>query len=473
VIESQTPIYERVFAICEDYCFTDRWAFLKADEDLRRLPVETSLLQGQLSAEFTREALADAGVTVVNEDGSINLCPALTNGSGIVIALRDASRTIYDLLTEAGSLASREPPVLRVLGDRFTKLAASEFNERLLIAFSLEDVAVLRALRIPAVAATGLGDLPLDFVERLCDAGGIEYAASETESEPRPISGGAAPIRLQPRQRDDAIARQFKPEEVYPEDDQEANRQLEWKFGFVKWSVARFEASAPAEWQPVAEYFRKLDEYLGVEISQFDVWQLDEADRRRFEFFIEHDDPRRLREAIRESVDDALVAWDRCDHPEPSPAGETLAGDNPRNLIALFQLSCDGEGERFDVKVKKELRRKLQALIDERIFEPLAELAMQNPDLISRSLLLTAGQLSRMLHVKLALLGDRLSSAALSATTADANVITPNEMKEALALTDRILSISKEYHRCQPPSTINIIQAAHAPQRSLPSPNST
>jgi hypothetical protein len=52
-------------------------------------------------------------------------------------------------------LASREPPVLRVLEDRFTKLAAREFNQRLLIAFSLKDVALLRALGLPAVTATG------------------------------------------------------------------------------------------------------------------------------------------------------------------------------------------------------------------------------------------------------------------------------------------------------------------------------
>ena len=80
------------------------------------------------------------------------------------------------------------------------------------------------------------------------------------------------------------------------------------------------------EWRPVAEYFRKLDECLEVEISQFEVWRLDEADRRRFEFFIEHHDPRRLREAIRESVEDAQAAWEVFDEPELSATtGETLA----------------------------------------------------------------------------------------------------------------------------------------------------
>ena len=138
----------------------------------------------------------------------------------------------------------------------------------------------------------------------------------------------------------------------------------------------------------------------------------------------------------------------------------------------MFQLSCDSEGERFDIQRKKELRRELQALIDERICEPLAELAMQNPDLISRSLLLAAAQLSRTLHVKLAFLGDRLSEHRAFSTGADAEVIAPHEIKEVLAMTDRILKISREHHQCQPPSTINIIQAAHAPQRSLPSPGS-
>jgi hypothetical protein len=81
-------------------------------------------------------------------------------------------------------------------------------------------------------------------------------------------------------------------------------------------------------------------------------------------------------------------------------------------------------------------------------------------------------QLSRTLHVKLAFLGDRLSSAVLSPTGADAEVVAPHEIKEVLAMTDRILKISRENHQCQPPSTINIIQAPRAPQRSLPSPGS-
>lgn len=152
--------YDRVLPYCERYQIVGPLSFLPADDNVLCGPRDPEAMWTALKAEFSEEYLTGAGIACRAEDGSLMLAPELSGPDRILVALRISERGhVFDLLTEAGCLSKRQRPVFAVCGDWFADQPQLLEQRDVLVAFTLMDLVIIRALGLRATIASGLEDL--------------------------------------------------------------------------------------------------------------------------------------------------------------------------------------------------------------------------------------------------------------------------------------------------------------------------
>jgi hypothetical protein len=440
-------IYDRVLAHCARYEFDGRWSFVDADDDAYYSPTRPEILLADLIEQYWDPALVDAGVAS-SAGGSLSLRPELLVPDDLLFTLRTIAGQPYCLLTGGGCLGVDAPPVVACLSDSFTRDASDENNGQLLVAFSLLDVALLRALGFPAVTATQLDALTPSTAERLFSAFGLACGAVE----PSTPTAATQADPIQARIEADCTAQQEMNELV-----------------FVGWSLANLSLQPPPDLTTVAEHFGRLREYLDIDMLNVQVWRPSEQELSRFEFFVGHRDTKWLRQAFRDSLAKSIASLDSV---TPKPLVTATPAATVCDAFAELHRLSNGNGSEFNRYRRKQVWERLQEQLDETIVGPLIEDAGRSADPRERNTKLAAAQLSRLFHIATAAVGENLSRGIAQSGDPPMNSSSLAQIKDVLALADRLIKLNEEIDRCQPSSKIKVIEAQSAPLGQLALPRS-
>src|SRR5439155_940334 len=150
------PVYEQLIAGCPVLSFPERWNFVPPNADCRGAVSDPPGTLAALRADWGTPALEAAGVIQRLPDGELRLHPGLCDPRAVIVALRPSpAMPPFELLTAAGCLSGRTLPLLASLRDSVTEWGRKKIHTVFAVS-QIEDVALLRALGVPATLSSGL-----------------------------------------------------------------------------------------------------------------------------------------------------------------------------------------------------------------------------------------------------------------------------------------------------------------------------
>lgn len=145
--------------------------FLAPDPAVRQFKGDAGQLRGKLLKRFPIETLEQSGIAYFGPERNVyNLhlnCVLQINPVEFCVLRQRPEDPPFDLVTNAGCLTTSDPPCFTACEDALTEQWARRYNF-VLMAQSIRDVAVLRALQLPATVATGLTSMNGRQYRALC-----------------------------------------------------------------------------------------------------------------------------------------------------------------------------------------------------------------------------------------------------------------------------------------------------------------
>jgi len=171
-------------------------------------------------------------------------------------------------------------------------------------------------------------------------------------------------------------------------------------------------------------------------------------------------------EGVKESLLDSIyddvrnLGW-----PAQAEARElAVPTDYPAALATLQAALIEGGSGGRKADHRSKVWREFEQLLQEQVTGPVMKEAMEKLSPTERTLGLAVAEVSRLFHTKSTLL-----SAALSKHVADYGIdrqdILPSEqVKEVLAMADRLAKLSREAEKCRESIPVTVIQVLNQPQ---------
>jgi hypothetical protein len=268
-----------------------------------------------MAKKFSAADLIAAGVAQADKDGVLKPSAALQHvGKPLLFLYFGGGSAPWAVITSVGMLAGRWPPVVTAFRDAITRRAVQS-AEQLLIAFTLEDVAILRAADLPATWAFGMERLSRLALTTLCEECGWEWTPPE---KPKPGGPAAAPSRGPSAPGSAQASRE-------PGEPSRADDAL--PLTFVGWSVAELRQAKPVGLKPVLEHLRRVENHLEVEGMEVGVWIPSDAFLERLRFRSHFGGYQMTAEEALENIEDNCVdgMQERALSPPPPPLPKDLA----------------------------------------------------------------------------------------------------------------------------------------------------
>lgn len=436
--------------------------FIETDEDVWECPPDPDEAVDALAAEFPTANLIESGIAMAGEDGGLILSPALTGG-GSLLVLRDAQTgRAYDLLSDAGCLSADALPVFEILRDARTQQLLKESSGQLVVAFDLENVALLRACGLSATLAAGIEDLPLEQVERFCDSfqfrqtilmppvSSREERAQRKRRMLQAIENGEDPAATQPATSDNPRAANLRADPV--------GTQLV----FLGWTPAELSSAVPARLPVMVDHLRQLERFLDVRLDDFGLWEVDEETIERLRFIAARRCDAVFRQALQdavENIDLGIGQFGQARLPAIGPPQDYTAA------LARFHKSSSAEGGsgRTDPHDRNDAWRDVQRLLSQQVVGPLRDLALATQNPVECNLLMGFAELSHVFHLQSVLMGEDLSRRIAEGS----GRVPEDQFKYLMALTDRLIGLAKATERCSPPAA-TIIASRISDARIIP-----
>ena len=327
------------------------------------------------------------------------------------------------------------------------------------------------AAGLPATLAKGLHDLPLDDVDQFCDSFSLGRDRSERhresdacddqdETEDQPMD----PVRALGLR----LAGQTAPEQSATGENGDENLSgvggagalpVKTRLAFVGWSPAALGVDIPGNLKSIAEHFAKLDRFMGVELYDLGLWLPEGEEIERLRFFAENRQTDLFRETMLDSAYDvsSIVGFGK-EEEKPKQLGPPT--DYPTALARLQAARFD---ENKSIPTGPDERKRVwqscQRLLYEQVVGPLMEDAMAAANPIERTLRLGVAELSHVFHTQTVLLAEKLNRQIAERGIDRVDALPEEQLKNLMAMADRLLNITKGIERWSPPPQTTIIQS--------------
>ena len=476
-------IRELVVAQCDPYQFPKPWDFLPVHDDVRCLPAEPAALLTRLREQHPDDVLIKAGVAQI-DDGTICLRSKLnTPGEPVFILRHRETRVIVDMLTDAGSVFEEELPVFSALaGEQLLLVPDSEHHE-VVVVFSVIDLVILRSCGIPATLAVGMECLSRSQVDRLCTEFGLGREKSERlrelefilEQEEETSSAPSTPIqRLVCGMTDGETGTAYQQRDE--SSDEETNGTvaiddpLKKRLVFVIWSLSTLDSTPSVVFNDVAISLKELKQHVGVDLYEVRTWAATAEDIERLRFFTRRQDAESVREALLDKLYSDTRSFEQMGKEEARQLA--VPNDLPAAMLMLRESLVAEDSGGDGGQRRREALQHLERLLHEQVIDPLMNEAMDSPGATERAIGLAAAQVMQTFLTKSIIANARITSTLSREGMAGASVLPLEEIRELMAMGDRVSKLYRELERCRH-STVNVIQVPAGPQsRYLALPNS-
>ncbi|MCA9125155.1 MAG: hypothetical protein KDB11_33500 [Planctomycetales bacterium] len=453
------PVYEAVLARCPPASLPAPWDRIPICDSCYQCPDDPDALFRELVSRFDRQQLQNSGAVVVEND-TLVLDESLRDSAEFIIAIRKApDGKPLDLLTSRGCISGADWPVLAAFYDHRVRSAMKPFARKLIVAFTMADVVLLRSLGLPVTLGTGLEEFDIAALDELAEKFGWDdserkeqlnsnYNMSDTASDN--VDEGVneevdSDVEQYASRQAEPMPVELDSASMDPDVDATGSRRVvavQPQLVLLDWSPRNLSDESPVE-------VARIVEYLNVTRCYFGIQAFDEVMRWT---------PNRMTidgigdclrygvvEAARKEVQLSFT-WDR---------GILLVGHNrairePENVIGTlnrlqeairyeYRRSPDFHEGPID-KVWEEFEKQLKG-----DFElPLLTAALECEDPVRKQRLLALAGLSRITHQQAFLLNQTLSRQAKEVALNGTPLPASPGLKDYLATLKVVASLTKE-----------------------------
>jgi hypothetical protein len=399
-------IHWRLLMASTPYPLPGAWAGLAGDSGVRMAPPDLAAWLEGLAADFPAVDLVAAGVAQSDANHVLTPSAALQAGTPLVFQCFRDGEVPLAVLTSSGMLSGNDLPIEAAFADAVTCIALRRV-EKLFVAFSLEDVAVLRALELPATTAFGLERLTPSTLDALCKKCGWTRGLKKFPE-----------IAFTPTQ---SQATSSSPEEFETED---VPSPSSLPIVLVGWSPAALQLAEPAGMKPVIDELCRLKEHLDLEDMDIAVWSPTAAFLERLSFRLQFGavTAEEMLQSLYISCFNALFFFGEP-LPAPAPPGDLVtATEEYRKAVRKARGASTEQVQRAQDAFHKRL---------EDLLEPLQR-GSDGP--LDRNLKATLVAVSRSLHSLTPLIDVGL---------------TPNGAQDLKKYVDMVLALTKELRRTE------------------------
>lgn len=454
--DARIEIRDAVVACCDPGSFDAPWTFLPAHDDVLRLPADPTRLLTELRKKYCDETLVAAGVARSDDQGELGVRAKLNAPGELVVILRDRQTgQLVDMLTAEGSVFEEGLPIFSALAGECLLLLPDSMEQDVLVAFSIEDLAVLRACGIPATLAAGLEQMHPADVDRLCATFSLYREKSRRLAE--------AELAEKKEPRESEARRGSEPQ--LPE-----HAALRKRPVLLGWSPAALDVSPRAGFNVVLNHLREFQQHMGIELAEVYAWAAAPQDIDRLRFLGGYQDIELTREALLDSLYDGQQSLKNLGKEKGCEA--MVACDLPSAVLRLREamlpnpLDLDG-GER-----QREALRQVQRLLHEQVVGPMMREAMEGDSATERAIGLAAAQLLQMFLTQSVVINARMAETFSEKGMPGLDALPLERIDKLLKMADRVAEFSRELDRCKQ-SPVNLIQVTATPQpRPLALPKS-
>ncbi len=289
-------VYAAFLALCTPFKLAEPWAFVSADRQAFRGPVDPSAALSTLRAAFDDGALIEAAIATRDASGGLQIHPSLSVASSPIVALRNRqSRHVDNLMTDWGCVRGCRYPMFSILSDFHTCDAHAAAYTELILTATIDDTILLRSLGFPAAPIVG--------VSKLDDAGlvlfGRFFGARRRASE----HGHASKCR--PTSEAEA-RRKYGIPDIYPLPRCHGRGPKDEKFvviAIAMWSPTSVSTEVHENVQEALQYLADLGQNLDVNLYDLQHWTLEISDLKRIELGVSRREPSWVKNALFTSFD--------------------------------------------------------------------------------------------------------------------------------------------------------------------------
>ncbi|MBL9085010.1 MAG: hypothetical protein JNK76_24615 [Planctomycetales bacterium] len=433
-------IYAQLVAAGASLKLPAPWQALRVDPAFFQLAVPPEVLQEDLRTKFDLPSLIESGVFLPAKDGTAIPNPQVFSPGAVLWAVRTAPKAApFDIIADQRNLRPAASSLTSILRAHQTQTRIQDAADRVVVVFSMIDLAILRGLEIaavPAVALRGLQGQSFDSLLRLLHR--ETRAAQALATSP---GGGRT------------SAKSYGSRSLVLHD----------------WSLERLDADGTAQGRELWSYLGKLEQCFRLNLGDCEYIRPTADELAQLRFILEH---RRWKE-LRDAIIDTPYAEAR------SLYCESLRQHAPPSLAAALERWYDGLRHGRDAGGRRAAWQDLLAAQEREILQPLAAEAQRSEDSAERNLLTALEGMSRLLHPQTLLLAEKFAGGG--AGTAALAVSHQEEFRQLFATADRVMALSNGVRACRrhrrpprtdrpqpkPPSTSSN-RSASAPSTSQP-----
>jgi hypothetical protein len=431
-------IYEKFLSLCQPVVLGGLWNPFALSMDLWKTPADPSSIVEALRKQFGDAALREAHIVGSKGKHAGQLNPLLHDPRSIVLAFRGTPKEPpFNLAVERGCL-SGETAICAALNDHVLSRSAVK-NGYLALAFSMEDVAALRMVGMPAVPVGDLAHVRRTALKTFCRCLG-ELHSPASFSEAAPTLGPAGEDFARVLQADSGAenepATQLGP---HLADSEVVEGPIELMI--VAWSPAELKLDEPEGLAELRLHLAAIEQHIQVPMQDVYVWRPAPADLERLAFCLRNATRKEVREALLASMDGCRepISLDRHQHVPPK--------DLPEALVRLQQaIDHSGDGEHYRDKLAwSEYEEKVNA----ELTAPLMGLASATAEPLQRNLLAAAASISPLLHSQTMLTCAKLKERIQKVKADKVGSEIGRDIQTVLELTRRLIDIHSELRQCQ------------------------
>lgn len=349
IYDSTGQIYSQLLGQCESMRFEGPWTGLRIGIHSLATLGDAEHALTHLQQNWDERDLIDSGL-LRRTDGRAAIAKRLAC-EGPLLALRAAKdQRPFEVVGARGNLSYRGIPLLCALDDFQTKKQLQASRGNLFLTSEIWDAAVLRALGLPAITATGLAAATIPNIEDLALRFGWKENGSADENEQNTPTEG--PLRLI----------------------------------VVGWRVSTLDSTEPGGLPDLAALLVQFERHMQLDLQDVGIWRPIETDLERARFLLERNEFNMVRDGFIASAADccrSLTSFLKA------------TGDSTEFVDALQRLREISEG-RITSHSPEAARRLYGSAVDRELIEPLIRRALSTTDPYRRNLTAMAADISRM-----------------------------------------------------------------------------
>jgi hypothetical protein len=440
-------------SVCRPYQLPAPWDHVAVDPLAFVGPTEPQAALAALTSQHAEEALIASRFVWKDAAGQLSLHPSLDVPDAAVILVCDShTQALRDLVSGGGCILTPRPPVFEMLADKYTfTLLGSRHS--LLATETLADAVLLRSLGIAAAPAIGMNRLNAEEVGLLEKYYGVLREPSEREKEEAELRQGDDADDDVGWEPEDYLE---EPEELRPEDlefsetayilprngDSGAESDDHVSLIFVQWSPHSLSPERPRGIKQAIDYLHELADYRSLELMDVMEWAIDDRDLAAMQFSLARRETSWAKDVIFDSLFGKQQPIDLVQSTRAPAASADLAAELDRMNAAVFTDCTDTRSP----EQRREIVRGYVHLAQKHFAFPLVREAQEASDPLEQSMWIQMAELQAAFLAKASAVREQWAGLPTLAPECSGRT---DSVKEMLAISGRLLSLTKELSTCR------------------------